>query len=148
MTALSTEMLTSGDYASKSWSEPGTTQDRWVIVNVPPRLAPLAHQLEGLLALGEGWNSYRAKRVRPEAVASALRLLTNWSGPLPSVSPTTRGGVQLEWGGDDEGVEITFLPDGFVSVLVDANASMSEHLVASFEDPALFDALIWAEKLA
>jgi hypothetical protein len=58
------------------------------------------------------------------------------------------GGVTLEWGGDGDGVELSVTSHGTMSVLVDVDGAMHEHAVASIADPALLDALRWADKLA
>ena len=149
MTAVLPQTLSASDYRAKPWSEPGTTQER-LDISIPVRLAPVVEQIMALLNLREGWNSYQASRVQPAAVVAALRLLTavDWSGPLPSVAPTLRGGIQLEWGNDDDGVEIVFGPQGSLSALVDLHGEMTEFAIASLDDPALHEVLIWAEKLA
>ncbi len=103
-----------------------------------------------VLALPAGWNSYRAKRVRPLAVEAALRLLVDrvWDGPLPSVAPTAPGGVQLEWGSGDDGVELQVGPDGSIHVLIDGHGEMQEYAARGADDPVVTDALTWADKLA
>lgn len=148
--ARNKQTLSSGEYRSEVWSEPGTTRDEQMVLSIPQHLAPVVFQLQELLALDEGWNSYRARRVRPAAVIAALELLadSNWSGTLPSVSPTPKGGVKYEWGGDEDGVEIEFSPEGSVTVLVDVNGEMWEHSIRSHDDYILYDALTWAEKLS
>ena len=81
---------------------------------------------------------------------AAVRLLTRvgWNGPLPSVVPTSPGGVQLEWGDDDDGVEIVFSPGGdAVTVLIDVHGEMTEHQLTDLADPFLAEALAWAAKL-
>jgi hypothetical protein len=117
---------------------------------VPPHLYEVFYEVERLLNLREGWDSYGARQIQPAAGQRALSLLVRarWDGRLPSVSPTPSGGVQLEWGGDDEGVELEFKPDGQVTVLVDVNGGMWERTVADPDDPVVLDALGWAEKLA
>jgi hypothetical protein len=61
---------------------------------------PTTESLVGLLSLGQGWNSYGARPVDPLKVVAALELLAQVmsdSAPAPTVVPTSRGGVQLEW---------------------------------------------------
>jgi hypothetical protein len=107
-------------------------------------------QLHELLGLQEGWNSYGARQIDPEAVEAALKILVlaNWRGPLPRVSPTPRGGVEIEWGGDEDGVEIECRPDGSVTALVDVDGQMREWAAAGPDDPMLTEVFLWAEKLA
>lgn len=66
----------------------------------PVWLMPTTESLVGLLSLGQGWNSYGARPVDPLKVVAALELLAQVmsdSAPAPTVVPTSRGGVQLEW---------------------------------------------------
>ncbi len=59
--------------------------------------------LEGvvdLLRLPAGWNSYAAKPIAPQTATQAIRLLAEFLGsrtPPPTVVPTVRGGIQIEW---------------------------------------------------
>lgn len=150
MLANNRQTLTSDEYRSTPVPSPGTSRDEQDIVIVPSQLAPVVDQLQEILALREGWNSYRASPIRPMAALAALKFLVDskWSGTLPSVFPTSRGGVKLEWDHDDDSVEFTFGPDGSVSALVDVNGEMSEGQIQSNDDPFLSEALIWAEKLS
>ncbi|MGP0071796.1 MAG: hypothetical protein ACLPWF_07675 [Bryobacteraceae bacterium] len=53
-----------------------------------------------LLSLPPGWNSYSAKPIDHENARQAIRLLAEFLKPSmlpPSVVPTVRGGIQLEW---------------------------------------------------
>jgi hypothetical protein len=68
-----------------------------------------------LLDLEPGWNSYNAAEIKPSAVIAALRLL--WEamprgGPVPSIVPSSRGGVQLEWHTRGIELEVSFEPEG------------------------------------
>lgn len=83
------------------------------IVGDPPAwVEPTVRSLGGLLSLEPGWDSYGANPVDPNCVVAALELamatLRNDS-PAPSVVPTSRGALQLEWhiGGID--LEVEFL---------------------------------------
>ena len=74
-------------------------------------LLPTAKALCELLALPADWDSYGALPVKPSRVFAALELLLGIMGddsPKPSVVPTSRGGVQLEWhmGGIDLEIEV------------------------------------------
>ena len=144
------QTLSGSEYTAKPWATPGTTWARAATVDVPHHLMPLVSELTALLALPAGWNSYRAKRVRPLAVEAALRLLVDrvWDGPLPSVAPTAPGGVQLEWGSGDDGAELQVGPDGSIHVLIDVRGEMQEYAARGADDPVVTDALTWADKLA
>jgi hypothetical protein len=66
----------------------------------PAWLADIQHQLQELLMLPENWNSYHARPITAAAVNAAGELLRNLAQadtPRPIVTPTVRGGVQLEW---------------------------------------------------
>ena len=66
----------------------------------PAWLMPVVKVMGELLDLPENWDSYGARRINPTAIAFALQLLFDTmrsDTPSPSVVPTSRGGVQLEW---------------------------------------------------
>jgi hypothetical protein len=141
--------LSSVPYEEFPSPEPGTG------VSVPPllvpaRLAPLTQELERLGALAAKWNSYNSKPVTPVALRATLLLLValDWQGPLPTVTPTPPGGVQLEWGKDDEGVEVEVRWDGSVTAVVDVDGKMEQYELSGPRDPRLGEILRWAEKLA
>jgi len=53
-----------------------------------------------LLSLPQGWNSYSAKPIDHQNARRAIRILAEFlesDTPSPSVVPTVRGGIQLEW---------------------------------------------------
>jgi len=147
VTALS-QTLSSDEYRQPEWPGAGTSPS--LVFQVPSHLGPVVSQLAELESLRPGWNSYGAPRISWTAINAAIQLLVSyhWDGPLPCVSPTSRGGVQLEWGGDEDGVEVELSSDGSISALVDVNGEMQEHNIVGLSDPLLADALTWAEKLA
>lgn len=62
-----------------------------------------------LLSLPRGWNSYSAKPIEHQNARQAIRLLADFlrpDTPPPSVVPTVRGGIQLEWHTRGANVEI------------------------------------------
>jgi hypothetical protein len=62
-----------------------------------------------LLNLPPGWNSYSAKPIARENARRAIRLLDEFlksDTPPPSIVPTVRGGIQLEWHTRGVNVEI------------------------------------------
>jgi hypothetical protein len=144
------QMITSDKYAATDWPESGTKGDRLLVLSIPPFLAPVAFRLAQFLQLGEGWNSYGAHRVSRDAVEAAMSLLVAYDMevPIPEVFPTAIGGVKLEWGDDNESVEVEFQPDGSISILIDESGEMRESIARNLNDPAVFDDLKWAEKLS
>jgi hypothetical protein len=103
-----------------------------------------------LLGLPRGWNSYDAAPIEQGVVDTAIEvlLLGGQDLPTPSVAPTPTGGIQLEWGGEDDGVEIEIRHDGKVITLIDLNGAIEERALTGLDDPTLSDALRWAAKLA
>jgi len=70
---------------------------------------PVRHSVYELLSLEENWDSYGAAPIRQEFLASASSLLQSIMDedtPLPSIVPTTPGGVQVEWHCDGIDLEI------------------------------------------
>lgn len=89
-------------------------------------------RVQHLLSLPSGWDSYGS---RPIAVASAELALDVMSDPLfavlgaPTVVPTSTGGVQAEWYADGRSLEIEFLSDQRLSVLLSDEATGDEEAV-------------------
>jgi hypothetical protein len=78
---------------------------------VKPVLSALNHFFE----LDENWDSYGARPIRPEAALETVRFLDQYMRPgvpLPSIVPTVRGGVQLEWHERGIDIEVGFGPGG------------------------------------
>ena len=138
--------LPASDPSESTWErQPRAETPRWTVVaegsnkrveliftQAPPSWSTAALQeLIQLLELPPGWNSYRARRVEFDAVKHAADLLFNVADhgtPRPAIVPTARGGVQLEWHGDDD-IEIEVAPNGSVVFL----SGDQEH---EFADPA------------
>ena len=62
-----------------------------------------------LLSLPPGWNSYSAKPIAAQNAIRAIRLLGEFlepHTPPPTVVPTVRGGIQLEWHSSGVNVEV------------------------------------------
>jgi hypothetical protein len=82
-----------------------------------------------LLNLPSGWDSYGS---RPITVASADLALEVLSDPLfallgpPTIVPTSTGGLQAEWYADGRSLEIEFLSDQRLSVLLSDEATGDE----------------------
>jgi hypothetical protein len=86
-------------------------------------LTPIAQTFHEFRKLGENWDSYGGSPIDPANMAAALAFLWDVIDqgvrlPLPSVSPTSTGGVGLSWRSVDTEVEIAFDPDGDPGILV------------------------------
>ncbi|MBI2960196.1 MAG: hypothetical protein HYY28_07785 [Betaproteobacteria bacterium] len=71
--------------------------------------AQIVSSIDRLLRLPENWNSYGAPRIRHDTAMFAIVVLENImipGTPLPSVVPTTQGGIQFEWHENDIDFEI------------------------------------------
>jgi hypothetical protein len=84
------------------------------------RVQAAIHQASDLVRLADGWNSYRAKSVSPKAIHHATRFLREADSlisnlPAPSIVPTVRGGLQLEWHRQGVEIEIEFGVDDSAS---------------------------------
>jgi len=69
----------------------------------------LTERCRSFLDLPENWNSYRSKRIDETLLKDGLRLLSLVLTPrarTPSVVPTARGGLQIEWHAPDHDLEI------------------------------------------
>ncbi len=86
----------------------------------PPWFLATAEALRKIMALPDGWDSYGARRVESEVLNVALELLllvAQRTLPAPTVVPTVRGGVQLEWHAPPMDLEIEVLPPSTIGVL-------------------------------
>lgn len=106
-------------------------RDDKVVIRVkddaPPWAAPTAQEFSELLRLPQGWDSYGAHAIDPrhvEAAGKVLDLLMQDNTPIPSVVPTNRGGVQLEWHRSGIDIEVeTLSPQRFLVSYEDATLS-------------------------
>jgi len=81
----------------------------------PTWLGSFESRINELLNLPENWDSYGAEQINAETAAKALQVLeelADWNTPDPSVVPTNRGGVQIEWHARGIDFEIEFDPSG------------------------------------
>lgn len=86
---------------------------------LPAWLPPTVESLQKLLDLPRGWNSYDARQIDPNAAIDTIELLVEVMGgdtPAPSVVPTSRGSVQLEWHTRGMDIEVSIGPRGHASM--------------------------------
>lgn len=72
-------------------------------------LEAVGDRLQTLVDLPANWNSRGARRVTAQAVRTALAVLVNVMAAdsrMPTIVPTVRGGLQLEWHGEGIDLEI------------------------------------------
>jgi hypothetical protein len=98
----------------------------------PDWVVPVLHEICRLGSLPANWNSYGAQPIQPaiavEAIIFALNYLVQ-GDPLPSVVPTARGGILLEWheGGVDLEVDIRSPSWFHVALEVEGNQEEFDH---------------------
>ena len=95
--------------------------------DAPPWAAPTLQRMGELLELAPDWDTYGAYPISPNHINTALDLLVavmRDDTPAPTVVPTNRGGVQLEWHtrGIDLEVE-TLAPHRFLVAFEEAAAN-------------------------
>jgi hypothetical protein len=114
---------------------------------VSPRLSePVLRRLRELLRLEAGWDSYGARRVSERAVLTALAFLARRTHPRPSVVPTVRGGIQLEWHNGRVDVEVECLPNGAAQLA--AEDSETGEYVERWVMPGHIAVEEWLDRLA
>lgn len=119
------------------------------VIQLPEELEPLVNEMLELRKLPRNWNSYGGHPPTWIAIAAVAKLFQDvaWSGPIPRVVPMGSGGIHLEWGNDDESVEIEASADGHLSALIEAGSQFAEGAIEDLNDPLLADVLTWASKL-
>lgn len=63
-------------------------------------ILPVLEQISQLGSLPFNWDSYGSQAIKPEIALTALELiltLLQENDPKPSIVPTSRGGIMLEW---------------------------------------------------
>jgi hypothetical protein len=110
------------------------------LVNPPPDagapawLSPSVDKLSQLLTLAPNWDSYGAQALDPQHALAALCLLgrvMHNDSPPPSVVPTSRGSVQLEWHTNGVDLEISVLaPNEFHVQYESAEESWERNLIS------------------
>ncbi len=96
---------------------PGGSLCLYPVDSVPGWLEPTGRACAELLWLKRDWDSYGARPIEPRNVVAMLEFLVRVMAndtPAPSVVPTSRGSVQVEWhmGGVDVEIEAVS-PDCF-----------------------------------
>jgi hypothetical protein len=90
----------------------------------PDWVQPTLQRLGQLLTLPRDWDSYGARPVDPACAWAAWQVLLALlveDTPVPSLVPTSRGGVQIEWHGKGIDLEIEVVkPEEFIVSFEDA----------------------------
>lgn len=104
---------------------PTPTEDDAVIFHVTEetmeRMQEPFRRIQTLMAFGADWDSYGGYPLRPGVALHAVRLLAailDNDVPVPSVVPTSTGGVQLEWHQSGADLEMEVKPDRSVDVFL------------------------------
>ena len=83
-----------------------------LVGDLPAWVEPTVRSLGKLLQLSPDWDTYGGSPVNPKCIAAALELALctlQDDTPVPSVVPTSRGGLQFEWHTGGVDLEIEFL---------------------------------------
>lgn len=83
-----------------------------IVGDLPAWVEPTVRSTDRLLRLGPDWDTYGGCPVDLKCAVAAIRLAFNTlrdDTPVPSVVPTSRGGLQLEWHTRGVDLEIEFL---------------------------------------
>ncbi len=82
--------------------------------SMPVWIEPIVKQLGGLLSLQPNWDNDRAGAVKQSAIQNALDGLFAFMGdqsPIPQLTPTRDGGIQLDWHECGVDLEMAFEAD-------------------------------------
>jgi hypothetical protein len=118
-------------------TRPSTGFVRVVSEANPSWLKPALDQLIPLLSLPEGWNSYRARRIGADVVRRAIEVLAALMPegvPPPSIVPTVRGGVQLEWHRFGKDLEIEIEPTLRIHALGPDDGEPEQEIILAWPD--------------
>ena len=102
--------------------------------NSPRWLSPTIDRLSELLTLPANWDSYGARPIDPKIALAAIRLLGRvmWNDSCPpSVVPTNRGGVQLEWHARGVDLEINVIARDEFHVSYESSSEAWERTLSS-----------------
>ena len=84
----------------------------------PAWLYQVLDRLKHLSLLGENWDSYNGQSPSDESIFGALVVISRVLSPesrVPAIVPLSEGGIQIEWHGDGEELEIHVHSDGRIS---------------------------------
>jgi len=111
----------------------------------PAWVEPTVQSLGKLLQLEPGWDTYGGLPIDPKCVVAALNLVFDILPddiPAPSVVPTSRGGVQIEWHIRSIDLEVEFISETRLSGLFeDPNTNESWEKDLSSDLHPLVDAI-------
>jgi hypothetical protein len=107
-----------------------------VVVQVPQPepawLYPVLDKLQHVSRLAENWDSYGGDAPSDKSVYTALAILSQilrGESSAPALVPLSEGGVQLEWHGDGEELEIRIGANGQISAFrFDEKAGRGEEI--------------------
>jgi len=100
----------------------------------PQWLKPITMQIDRILRLEEGWDSYGARSIKPEAIAGMIKLLARVGTNVapPAVFPASDGGILIEWNTAAGSVEIKFSGENQLSLFAEepGGAELEEECVS------------------
>jgi hypothetical protein len=104
------------DLRSATWStQAADVAQEYSRTTIPPWITSVVESVQALRRLPENWDSYGARPLATKSIENLMYLL--WQGiqldvTAPSVVPTVRGGIQLEWHQQGIDLEIEIPPSG------------------------------------
>lgn len=101
---------------------------------IPQWAEPVAQRLADLASLSADWDSYGASSVDPDAIAQTIELLLavmKDDTPVPTIVPTNRGRVMVEWHTRGVDLEVTALPGGRFHVSFEENGDAWDETLSS-----------------
>lgn len=97
-----------------------TVNDRWV-ESTPSSVAPAWYrELANFGEMEENWDGYGSPRISVDVLKTACQIVIEsqcLNLPTPHISPTTGGGVNIEWAIADRELEVEVMPNGEVEYL-------------------------------
>lgn len=133
----------------RSTPEPGLTKPQQVTnySDVSARLRASLRRIGELERLDENWDGYGSPRLKPTALARAVRLLIlsdAHDAPLPFIGPVSGGGIQIEWSTATRELELEILPNGTLEyVKVDEAGHMVDDQLSIHDEKVFSDLIGW-----